>query len=183
MEDPISIGDCDKLQLINFNGTKAQWDALKCQPYTNSTEGLYLKTTDGTFELVAPYEEETDFTYPTEPTDTVEPTVTTAPSSSENTEPEETTGNGETTSPSESFTATEPSEGETVTKPVAPLFEKGDVNTDGKLNIRDATAIQKHLAKIATLSDDALELADISGDGKVNVRDATTIQKKIAGLI
>ena len=59
----------------------------------------------------------------------------------------------------------------------------GDVNKDSKLNIRDATAIQKHLAKIATLSDEILELADYNEDGKVNVRDATTIQKKIAGLI
>ena len=62
-------------------------------------------------------------------------------------------------------------------------FELGDVNGDGKLNIRDATAIQKHLAKIATLSDEVLPLADFNEDGKVNVRDATTIQKKIAGLL
>lgn len=67
--------------------------------------------------------------------------------------------------------------------PPLPKFQVGDVNMDGKLNIRDATAIQKHLAKIATLSDDALKLADFNGDGKVNVRDATTIQKAIAGLI
>ena len=62
-------------------------------------------------------------------------------------------------------------------------FELGDVNGDGKLNIRDATAIQKHLAKIATLSDEVLPVADYNADGKVNVKDATTIQKKIAGLI
>ena len=62
-------------------------------------------------------------------------------------------------------------------------FELGDVNGDGKLNIRDATAIQKHLAKIATLSDEMLPLADYNADGKVNVKDATAIQKKIAGLI
>lgn len=62
-------------------------------------------------------------------------------------------------------------------------FELGDVNGDGKLNIRDATAIQKHLAKIATLSDEVLPVADYNADGKVNVKDATAIQKKIAGLI
>ncbi len=58
----------------------------------------------------------------------------------------------------------------------------GDANGDGKLNIRDATAIQKHLAKIITLDDNAIELCDFNNDSKVDVRDATAIQKHLAGI-
>ena len=59
----------------------------------------------------------------------------------------------------------------------------GDVNLDSKVNIKDATTLQKHLAKILTLSEDALSVADTNRDGKVAISDATTIQKKIANLI
>lgn len=61
-------------------------------------------------------------------------------------------------------------------------FEIGDVNMDGKINIRDATAIQKCLAKIIKLDEDAIELADFDMNSKVNVKDATAIQKYIAGI-
>lgn len=59
----------------------------------------------------------------------------------------------------------------------------GDVNSDGKLNIRDATAIQKYLAKMADFNDAQLRVADFDKNGKVNVKDATAIQKKLAGII
>ena len=79
---------------------------------------------------------------------------------------------------------TTPSEPEEIT--TAPAgdkeFETGDANIDNKLNIRDATLIQKHLAKITTMSEAALELADFNKDSKVNVKDATSIQKFIAGI-
>lgn len=58
----------------------------------------------------------------------------------------------------------------------------GDVNSDGKFNIKDATAIQKHLAHMIELDDTQLTNADYNCDGKVNVKDATTIQKVLAGL-
>lgn len=64
----------------------------------------------------------------------------------------------------------------------------GDVNYDKKVNIRDATLIQKHLAGL----DDAYKFAvdpyyiylvpDYNRDGKLNVRDATAIQKYVAKL-
>ena len=63
------------------------------------------------------------------------------------------------------------------------LYELGDVNRDGKLNIKDATAIQKFVAKIIDLDQQQKALADFNGDTKVNVKDATMIQKKIANLI
>lgn len=62
-------------------------------------------------------------------------------------------------------------------------IEQGDVNKDGTLNVRDATAIQKHLASIVTLDDKALSVADFDGDMRISVRDATAIQKKLAGII
>ena len=62
-------------------------------------------------------------------------------------------------------------------------FAIGDVNADGKLNIKDATTIQKFVAKMIDLDDKAQVRADYNEDGKVNVKDATMIQKKIANLI
>ncbi len=62
-------------------------------------------------------------------------------------------------------------------------FDLGDANKDGKLNIRDATIIQKYLAKLAELDEEAISLSDFDGNGKVNVKDATAIQKKLAGII
>jgi len=61
-------------------------------------------------------------------------------------------------------------------------YELGDVNMDQKLNIRDATAIQKHLAKISSLSEEAFFFADYNMDGKVSIQDATDIQKWLAWL-
>lgn len=58
----------------------------------------------------------------------------------------------------------------------------GDVTVDGRLNIRDATAIQKHMAKIELLEGKGLEMADFNSDGKLNIKDATAIQKHIAGI-
>ena len=59
----------------------------------------------------------------------------------------------------------------------------GDTNADGKVNIRDATYIQKGLADIITMSQTDLEAADVNDDTNVSVKDATYIQKKLAGLI
>ncbi len=175
------ISNCPKLKAINFKGTMAEFKAYNIYLYSESKTGLYAYCTDGTIELIAP-EGTTTPTEPEEvttaPTTAPEEITTTAtePSASESV-PAETT----VTTPAES-TATEPSENTTETVPEGE-FELGDVNKDSKLNIRDATAIQKHLAKISTLSEDAVSLADYTKDGKVNIKDATTIQKKIAGLI
>lgn len=89
-----------------------------------------------------------------------------------------------TTVHEESSSATDVSEGETTnsTEVTETLYQSGDVNKDGKLNIRDATAIQKYCAKIIDFDNEALKVADFDDNGKVNVKDATAIQKKIAGL-
>ncbi|MBQ4568864.1 MAG: leucine-rich repeat protein [Ruminococcus sp.] len=58
----------------------------------------------------------------------------------------------------------------------------GDVNTDGVVNVKDATTIQKHLASLITLESNALNVADYDADSKVTIKDATAIQKHIAGI-
>ena len=59
----------------------------------------------------------------------------------------------------------------------------GDVNGDGTVDINDATAIQRHLAELTTLTDSELAAADTNGDGKVNINDATHLQRYLAELI
>ncbi len=109
------------------------------------------------------------------------------------TEDEESTSTkDESTKDEELSNPSEPTEDETKpTDPDMPSdstkdesdFMPGDVNRDGKLNIRDATLIQKYLAKLESLDKEQIALADYNADGKVNVKDATRIQKKIANLI
>lgn len=59
----------------------------------------------------------------------------------------------------------------------------GDSNLDGDVNVKDATAIQKYLASIVQLSEDAQVCADAESDGTVNIKDATIIQKFAASLL
>ncbi len=123
---------------------------------------------------------------PAETTTSVDTAPLTTPASTSTTPSEGTT---ETTVPATSGSSgdeettvyTEPSE--TVTTSPVSQFELGDVNRDGKLNIRDATLIQKALAKLEQLDNEQLILADYLADGKVNIKDATQIQKKIANLL
>ncbi len=56
----------------------------------------------------------------------------------------------------------------------------GDADTNEEVNIKDATIVQKAVAKQATLDDNQNLIADVNADGLVNVRDATAIQKFIA---
>ena len=61
-------------------------------------------------------------------------------------------------------------------------FANGDVDLDEKLSIRDATDIQKYLAKKLLLTQQQMRLADFNLDGEVNIRDTTNIQKVIAKI-
>lgn len=47
----------------------------------------------------------------------------------------------------------------------------GDTNGDGKLNMKDWSAIYDHTSEVAPLAGYALECADVNGDGKVNLKD------------
>lgn len=77
----------------------------------------------------------------------------------------------------EDFPALPPSTGDEDDKELL-----GDANGDGKVNINDATAIQKAAADLIELTTDAQLRADVNADGTVNVKDATAIQKHIADI-
>lgn len=56
----------------------------------------------------------------------------------------------------------------------------GDTNLDGKVDVRDVTAIQRHIAELDLLTDDQLALADTNGDGNIDISDATHLQMYLA---
>lgn len=146
----------------------------------------------------------------TAPAETSKPADSTEPTQTKSTDPEESSTSGETEStepstsatsegtaptestiPSENTNATKPSDSvtapseNTVTNPTALEGDKGilgDVNGDGKVNVKDATLIQKFAAKLIDLTDAEKLRADVNGDGKVNVKDATAIQKYAAKI-
>ncbi len=68
--------------------------------------------------------------------------------------------------------------------PTTPAdYQLGDVNGDELINVSDATAIQRYVANILTLTEAQLKAADTNNDGIVNVNDATAIQRYAASLI
>ncbi len=72
---------------------------------------------------------------------------------------------------------TDPEEETTVTPGTLIL---GDTDLDSKISILDATEIQRHGAKLVTLSAEAQLCADVDKDNSVNIMDATAIQMHIA---
>lgn len=72
----------------------------------------------------------------------------------------------------------------TTTKPVEPsvYVTLGDADLNTIVNIKDATAVQKHAAEIATLAGNSKIAADADESGVVNIKDATAIQKYVAEL-
>ena len=59
----------------------------------------------------------------------------------------------------------------------------GDINGDGKIDINDATMVQKAAAEIATLTASQSIAADVNRDGNIDVTDVTLIQKYAAEII
>ncbi len=118
---------------------------------------------------------------PTQPTPTVPTTVATQPTQPK-TEPTE--DDIIIIPPAPGPTSTNP-----VVKPTNPNLNAGekhmygDLDANGKVSIKDATLMQKALAKLATLSTLQLIVSDVTADGKINVKDATTIQKYCAVLV
>ncbi len=68
------------------------------------------------------------------------------------------------------------------------LLKNGDVNADFEVNVKDATFLQKYVAKLESVNKIySLELfkrsADVNRDHKINVKDATLLQKQLAKLV
>lgn len=59
----------------------------------------------------------------------------------------------------------------------------GDVDGDGSVTIIDATAVQRYVAQLETLEDDAFLAGDVDVDGDVSIMDATLIQRLVAQII
>lgn len=60
---------------------------------------------------------------------------------------------------------------------VIPTLIIGDVNGDGKVNVKDATYVQRAVALIIKLSDIQNVIADVNKDNSVNIKGSTNIQK------
>ncbi len=58
----------------------------------------------------------------------------------------------------------------------------GDSNLDFKVNVKDATNIQKAIAKITDFGDIATATADVDKNDDINIKDATAIQKWLANI-
>ncbi len=74
---------------------------------------------------------------------------------------------------------------EAPTQPATPDEPKpvhGDANRDGKLDIVDATVIQRYLAQLITEDAIDLDAAKVTGRSTVSIIDATRIQKFLAGI-
>ena len=90
-----------------------------------------------------------------------------------------------TTAPVTELTTAAPTTEPVTTEPVTQPTEKiliGDANRDGKIDVVDATLLQKYIVRMTELSDNAL-LAAAMCDGEddiVSVKDATCIQMYIA---
>lgn len=58
-------------------------------------------------------------------------------------------------------------------------YELGDVDLNGRVDVKDATDIQRYAAELATFNETQISVADMNNDGVINVADATDIQKYI----
>ncbi len=147
----------------------------------NVNSGFYEDKTPSSSPLASSATEPTEAT----PDTPLENTPVTNPAEtdpSENTSPTTNSDKLPETTTSENNVETT----ENISKNTVPTDTKhllGDVNLDGKVNIKDATVLQKHLAKLQILTDKNLSVSDTTKDGRVTISDVTSIQKKIAGLI
>ena len=58
-------------------------------------------------------------------------------------------------------------------------FKKGDINKDGKINIKDWNMLYEYTNETMKLSDEELQRADVNGDGKVNIKDLNRLYEHI----
>lgn len=59
----------------------------------------------------------------------------------------------------------------------------GDADGDWEVSVMDATTVQRHMARLDTLSEYRFIYADTTRDGEIDVMDATIIQRFIARII
>lgn len=84
--------------------------------------------------------------------------------------------------PTTAPTPTTPTETTTFGSGEVIEFPLGDGDSNGVVNIKDATLIQKSAAGLVELDARSFVACDVNGDKNVNVIDATIIQKYVAGM-
>lgn len=115
---------------------------------------------------------------PTQPTTAPSPTVRPTTIATQPTTTQPTTSQPATTQPA----STQPSTTQPVTEPSNRILI-GDVDLNGTITVCDSTEVQRYIANISTLSDEALIAADVNKDSVISVKDATMIQAYIVKLI
>ena len=60
---------------------------------------------------------------------------------------------------------------------------RGDVNGDGRFDVRDVTKVMRHILDLQPLDQNLITYADVNNDGTVNVRDASLIMQYSLDLI
>lgn len=209
IQPPSGFEDCQVIFSDNGNSQYPAEDGLKYSGKAMICNGsewkTHTKVYDGEDVIVTnpPVTQAPETQSKTEPQPTIVPTYTVAPKPTvapttlpEITEPEPT--EVPTTS-----VKTDPTEDDdiiiippsptnpkpTTVKPTDPdlnageKYLYGDVDKNGKVSIKDATLMQKALAKMTTLSTIQIIVSDVNADTKVNVKDSTAIQKLCANII
>ncbi len=59
----------------------------------------------------------------------------------------------------------------------------GDIDNNGKVEVTDATYVQRYIAKLLDFDATSILVADVDGDGKISVMDCTSIQQFVAKMI
>lgn len=155
---------------------------------------IYYTIGEAVEVIIPPVTEPSEPVVPTKPadpeipttspsTDPSESTTVVAPTTGEDTDPSE----GVSTAPTESSTGAiiitpTSSVGVDNTTVVLEGLLLGDADDNGKINVKDATLIQRYAAKLSDLSEIAFKRSDVNSDDKVNVKDATAIQKFVAKI-
>ncbi len=62
-------------------------------------------------------------------------------------------------------------------------YKDGDVNGDGKIDVRDVTLVMQHILKLVTLSESQVRAADLNQDQVVDVLDVVQIMQQALGLM
>jgi len=178
----------ENCQVIFSQGGNNQYPAEEGLQYTgnamicdgeNWTEHTVISTEPDVIPTEVPVKPTETPVRPTEapkPTQAPEPTVVPTP-----------TQTPIKTEPTEDNIIVIPPQPTKVPTPVKPTVDEkylfGDVDLSEKISIKDATSMQKALARMTTLSDLQLIISDVNSDGKVNVKDVTAIQKYCANII
>lgn len=182
---------CSNLIDVYYKGTETQWKNITIGSdnfILLNRAYIHFESEEVSGNTESSTDKEDKYTDPTEPStgNMNMPTDPTEPSSGIEDKPTVSTdssvgGENNTTDQTELSTEVteKPSES---TRPIEDIGVLGDVNGDGKVNIKDATAIQKHIANLTSLAEKGYALADVTQDAKVNIKDATAIQKHIAGI-